>query len=54
MTWLAPVPFRGKKNQPAYVRQVADYVAELLGLDVADLTRQTNANFDQLFGLNAS
>lgn len=47
--YLAPVPYRGKPNQPAYVRQVAEYVAELKGLDVEALARATRENFYRLF-----
>ncbi len=49
--WLAPVPFRGKPNQPAYVRQVADYIAALRGVDVAIIAEQTTHNFLSLFHL---
>jgi len=42
--YLAPVPNRGKRNEPAFVRHVAEAVAALLDLDVADLARQTTQN----------
>lgn len=47
--WLAPAPYRGKTNQPAYTRRVAEYVAELLGLELGELAQATNDNFDRLF-----
>ena len=47
--WLAPVPFRGKPNEPRYVAQVAECVAELKGVDVAELARITRDNFFTLF-----
>ncbi|TAL03688.1 MAG: TatD family deoxyribonuclease [Rhodospirillaceae bacterium] len=47
--YLAPVPYRGKTNEPAYVAKTAAMVAELKGLSVADLTAQTTANFFRLF-----
>lgn len=47
--WLAPVPYRGKENQPAYVRDVAEYLAVLKGVDVAQLADATTANFSRLF-----
>ncbi len=47
--YLAPVPHRGKSNEPAYVRHVADYIAELRGIDVAELAEQTTANFFNCF-----
>ncbi|MEQ8661149.1 MAG: TatD family hydrolase [Gammaproteobacteria bacterium] len=48
--WLAPVPRRGKQNEPAYVRHTAEYVAALREEDFADLARTTSANFARLFG----
>jgi TatD DNase family protein len=47
--YLAPVPFRGKTNQPAYVRQVAEEVARLRGMDLAALAAATTDNFFNLF-----
>jgi TatD DNase family protein len=47
--YLAPVPFRGKTNQPAYVSAVAAAVAELRGLSVAELASVTTDNFYRLF-----
>jgi TatD DNase family protein len=47
--YLAPVPFRGKPNQPAYVRQVAEFVAELREQDFSALAAQTTANYYRLF-----
>ena len=48
--YLAPVPMRGKKNQPAYVRHTAEYIAELRGMDYADLAEATTRNYQRLFG----
>lgn len=47
--YLAPVPFRGKENQPAYVAAVAKFLAELRGVSVETLCEQTSANFFRLF-----
>jgi TatD DNase family protein len=47
--YLAPIPFRGKPNEPAYVRHVAEYIATLRGIDVAVLAEQTTNNFFRLF-----
>lgn len=47
--YLAPVPYRGKQNQPAYVRDVADYVAGLKGIALEELAQQTTENFCRLF-----
>ncbi len=47
--YLAPVPHRGKPNQPAYVAHVAAFLAELKGVSLAVLAQTTSANFDILF-----
>ena len=47
--YLAPVPFRGKTNEPAYVVHVAEAIAKLRGIDVAEVARATSANFFDLF-----
>ena len=49
--YLAPVPFRGKLNQPAYVKHVAEEIALLRGMSVAEVGRQTSGNFARLFKL---
>ncbi len=47
--WLAPVPFRGKKNEPKHVVEVAKFVANLKGVSVEELAEHTTNNFYQLF-----
>ena len=47
--YLAPVPMRGKPNQPAFVAHTAQYVADLKGIDLETLATQTTRNFFQLF-----
>lgn len=47
--YLAPAPFRGKTNQPAYVKHVAEEVARLRGISEAELTEATTRNFMRLF-----
>jgi TatD DNase family protein len=47
--YLAPVPHRGKTNSPAFVPFVAQQVAEIKGLPVAEVAQTTSQNFDQLF-----
>ncbi|TNH44044.1 metal-dependent hydrolase [Photorhabdus luminescens] len=47
--YLAPVPHRGKENQPAYVRDVAEYMAVLKGVSVETLAEATTQNFCDLF-----
>lgn len=49
--YLAPVPYRGKTNQPAYVPHVAAELARLKGLDLAEVAAATRRNFEQLFGI---
>lgn len=49
--YLAPVPFRGKTNQPAWVRHVAQALATVKGLPLEDVARATTANATALFRL---
>jgi len=48
--YLAPVPFRGKRNEPALVRQVAERVAEVRQMTAPDLIAATGANARRVFG----
>ncbi|HET9763100.1 MAG TPA: TatD family hydrolase [Casimicrobiaceae bacterium] len=50
--YLAPAPFRGKTNQPAYVRYVAEEIARLNETAVEDVAAATSANFFRLFGVS--
>lgn len=47
--FLAPVPFRGKRNEPAHVALVASAIAKLHGVAARDLAERTTANFHALF-----
>ena len=49
--YLAPVPKRGKKNQPAYVRYIAEFLAELRGTSVEEFAEITHNNYYRLFNL---
>lgn len=49
--YLSPVPHRGKRNEPAYVRLAAERVAEVKGLALADVSRITTKNVRDLFGI---
>ena len=49
--YLAPVPYRGKQNQPAYVRHVAEKIAELHQVDPDEVASATTRNFERLFRL---
>ena len=51
--YLAPVPFRGRTNSPAYVPFVAQQIAALKGLSVEQVAVATSANFERLFKLPA-
>ena len=51
--FLAPVPLRGQRNEPAHVALTARFVAELRGVTVDDLAAQTTANFERLFPATA-
>jgi TatD DNase family protein len=51
--YLAPAPYRGKTNQPAYVPFVARQVAALKQLPVEQIAAATSLNFDHLFGLGS-
>lgn len=47
--YLAPVPHRGKTNEPAYVRHTAEFLAQLRQTDLATIAEQSSANFHRLF-----
>jgi TatD DNase family protein len=47
--YLAPVPYRGKRNEPAFVAATAAAIAELKGIDLQHLAEITSANFFRLF-----
>lgn len=47
--YLAPVPYRGKQNEPAYVRHVAEEIARLRSLSLEDVAQVTTENFTRLF-----
>jgi TatD DNase family protein len=48
--FLAPVPHRGKSNEPAFVVETAKKLAEVKGVDLDAVARATTANFERLFG----
>ncbi len=52
--FLAPVPKRGKRNEPAYVHYVAEYLARLRDVSLETLAAQTTENASQLFGLSVT
>ena len=50
--FLTPVPFRGRRNEPAHVVETARCLAQLRGLEVAEFGRITTANFQRFFNLS--
>jgi TatD DNase family protein len=52
--FLAPVPHRGKRNEPAFVKEVARQLGELRGLSTEDVGHQTSSNFYRFFNLSKS
>jgi TatD DNase family protein len=51
--YLAPIPYRGKRNEPAYVKETASHIGQLRGLSGEEIGRQTAENFYRFFGLQA-
>ena len=49
--YLSPVPFRGKRNESAYIRSVAEKVAEIYNVSLAELAEKTTNNAKELFNL---
>jgi TatD DNase family protein len=47
--YLAPPPYRGRRNEPSYVAHTAQKAAETFGMTYADFAAQTEANFERLF-----
>lgn len=47
--YLAPVPYRGKRNEPAYVQHTAKVIAATRGISIEDLAAKTTGNFEHLF-----
>ena len=52
--WLAPMPHRGKPNQPAWVAKTARCLAELRGVHLEALSESTTRNFESLFGVSVN
>lgn len=51
--YLAPIPHRGKMNEPAFVKHVGEFLADLKGLPVTQVQEVTSRNFFELFKLTA-
>jgi TatD DNase family protein len=52
--YLAPIPFRGKRNEPAYVALTAKAIAQLREVPTEELAAQTTRNFERFFGIGAT
>ena len=50
--YLAPIPHRGKRNEPAFVAEVARQLGELRGLSPEDMGLKTTQNFHRFFSLH--
>jgi TatD DNase family protein len=50
--YLAPIPYRGKINEPAWVAKVGEFIADLKGLELEELANQTSSNFYQCFHID--
>ena len=49
--YLSPIPYRGRRNEPAYVRITAECAAEIRGESLADFAVQTTKNACEIYGL---
>lgn len=49
--YMAPVPYRGKRNDPSYVRYIAETIADLKGIEYGEVVKKTNENTKRLFKL---
>jgi TatD DNase family protein len=49
--YLAPHPYRGKRNEPAYVKLVAQQIAELKGISLEEVAKATTENAKKLFDI---
>jgi TatD DNase family protein len=52
--YLSPVPFRGKRNEPSYVRFVAEKIAEIKGISTEEVIKQTSLNAKLLFNIGGN
>ena len=50
--YLAPHPYRGKRNEPSYVKLVAEQIADIKQISVEEVEQATTANAKKLFGIN--
>jgi deoxyribonuclease, tatD family len=48
---MAPVPYRGKRNESSFIIEVMRTLAMSYGVDEEEIARQTNANVERIFGI---
>ena len=48
---MAPVPMRGKRNEPAFIRYIGEKVAEIKGITLSEVAKQTSENAMELYGV---
>ena len=49
--YLTPVPYRGKRNDPSHVWEIAEYIVNLKGVSVEELSKETNGNIARCFDI---
>lgn len=49
--YMAPVPMRGKRNEPAFIRYIGEKVAEIKGITLSEVAKQTSENAMELYGV---
>jgi TatD DNase family protein len=49
--YLSPVPYRGKRNESAYIRLIADEIAQIMNVGLKEVAEKTTKNAEELFGL---
>ena len=49
--YLTPEPFRGKKNEPARIKEIAEFICDLKGISLEDLATITNHNIKRIFDI---
>ncbi len=50
--YLAPIPFRGKRNEPMFVVETAKFLADFYGVELEELAKQTTENFKRFFRID--
>jgi len=48
--YLAPTPYRGKRNEPSYVKNIAEFISDSLDIELHEVSKSSQRNVNQLFG----